>query len=140
MIPSHRAPAQVWRAHTAASSGDELADLAAVIRRYARIPGARLMTRGQVIAAQHLTPLERALPPASQKPCGPAASVPEEAHMGKRTYDESDPNNAPLSPEEERLLRIQDQGMRERQADQERAGKRFDLLEGSEWGTDHGNL
>lgn len=61
--------------------------------------------------------------------------------MGKRSnYDESDPDNAPLSEKEERLLRIQDRGIRERQADQERAGKRFELLEGSEWGTDHGNL
>ena len=61
--------------------------------------------------------------------------------MGKRTYDESDPDNEPLSEKEQRLQRIQDRGMRERQADQERAGRRFDLLdEDSEWGTDHGNL
>lgn len=60
--------------------------------------------------------------------------------MGKRSYDESDPDNAPLNETEERLLRIQDRGMRERQADQERAGKRFELLEGSEWGDEHGNL
>lgn len=120
-----RTPLQVWHGRTTANSGDKLTDLAAVIRRYSRMPGARLMTRGQVPDLQPLTPLERAL---------------EETYMGKRTYDKTDPDNRPLTDEERRLQRIQDQGMRERQADQDRAGKRFDLLADSEWGTEHGNL
>lgn len=49
-------------------------------------------------------------------------------------YDPDDPDNAPLTEEEERLDEIQARGLRERQADQERAGYRFDLLDGSEWG------
>lgn len=61
--PRNRAPAQVWHGRTAADSGDEWADLAAVIRRYTRMSGARLMTRGQVPNLQLLTPLERALSP-----------------------------------------------------------------------------
>lgn len=49
-------------------------------------------------------------------------------------YDPDDPDNAPLTPEEQRLQEIQDRGMRERQADQERAGHRFDIT-GDDWGT-----
>lgn len=60
--------------------------------------------------------------------------------MGKRNYDTTDPENAPLTEKERRLQAIQDRGMLERKADQERAGRRFDLLEDSEWGNEWGNL
>ncbi|GHD27723.1 hypothetical protein [Nocardiopsis kunsanensis] len=48
--------------------------------------------------------------------------------------EDIDPDDEPLTEEEQRLDEIQARGLRERQADQKRAGHRFDLFDESEWG------
>ncbi|MBE2997787.1 hypothetical protein IDM40_03550 [Nocardiopsis sp. HNM0947] len=52
----------------------------------------------------------------------------------KQEREDVDPDDEPLTEEERRLDEIQARGLRERQADQERAGHRFDLFDDSEWG------
>ncbi|GHD16847.1 hypothetical protein GCM10007147_05370 [Nocardiopsis kunsanensis] len=60
-----RPPLQVWDGRTH-EHGDDLDDLREALLRYVQTPAARLMTNAQTTEARRLTPLERALTPASR--------------------------------------------------------------------------
>lgn len=65
MGPAVRPPRLVWESRTH-EHGDDLDDLRKALLRYVQTPRARLMTSAQVTEARRLTPLERALTPASR--------------------------------------------------------------------------